>query len=138
MTDKEIIKALAIHINGKYNCHGCPYMAYNDCSDKILTDSLHLIKRQQAEIEICSEVIERQDKEIDELNKFANERLDKFTERYDRNLKAEAIKEFAGRIIKYIDVGHLRPPTEKCLSDLDVRQIVEKIAKEMVGTNNDV
>ena len=136
MTNKEIIKALAIHINGKYNCHGCPYMAYNDCLDKIVTDSLDLINRQQAEIEICAEVIKRQDKEIDELNKFANERLDKFTERYDRNLKAEAIWDFADRILSYVDCGHLRPPTEICFSDLDVRQIVEKIAKEMICAEN--
>lgn len=47
--------------------------------------------------------------------------------------RAEAIKEFVDRILSYIDVGHLRPPTEICFSDLDVRQIVEKIANEMVG-----
>ena len=51
--------------------------------------------------------------------------------------RAEAIKEFADRILNYIDVGHLRPPTEICFSDLDVRQIVEKIAKEMVGAENE-
>lgn len=65
---------------------------------ELLKSVRDLITRQQAEIEICAEVIKRQDKEIDELNEFANERLDKFTERYDRNLKAEAIKEFAEKL----------------------------------------
>lgn len=143
MTDNEIIKALEHCAGDGYSCTGCAYDKldysgdYHCCDYYLKQAALGIINRQQAEIEICSEVIERQDKEIEKLNEFANERLDKFTERYDRNLKAEAIKEFADRIIKYIDVGHLRPPTEICLSDLDVRQIIEKIAKEMVGIEND-
>lgn len=84
MTDKEIIKALE-------------RMSEED-AEGFSSDVLALINRQQAEIEICSEVIGRQDKEIEKLNEFANERLDKFTERYDRNLKAEAIKEFAEKL----------------------------------------
>ena len=138
MTNKEIIKALAIHINGKYNCHGCPYMAYNDCLDKIVTDSLDLINRQQAEIEICSEVIERQDKEIDELNKFANERLDKFTERYDRNLKAEAIWDFADRFDDVLaamrdEYVHNGIPEYGLVCEV-VHHKLLKTVKEMVGT----
>lgn len=101
MTDKEIIKALEHCAGDGYSCTGCAYDKldysgdYHCCDYYLKQAALGIIKRQQAEIEICAEVIERQDKEIDELNKFANERLDKFTERYDRNLKAEAIKEFA-------------------------------------------
>lgn len=103
MTDKQIIKSLIIHDKGITTCVGCQYTGYADCSDKLLTASLDLIKRQQAEIE---------------------------------KARAEAIKEFVDRMLSYIDVGHLRPPTEICFSDLDVRQIVEKIANEMVGTEN--
>ena len=51
MTDKEIIKALIIHDKGITTCVGCPYTGYADCSDKLLTASLDLVKRQQAEIE---------------------------------------------------------------------------------------
>lgn len=64
-------------------------------SEELWREIANIIETQQAEIEICSEVIERQDKEIEELNEFSNERLDKFTERYDRNLKSEAIRDFA-------------------------------------------
>ena len=98
MTDNEIIKAVECCI--KNNCDLCPFceMDIYSCENELLAKLMSIINRQQAEIEICSEVIERQDKEIDELNKFANERLDKFTERYDRNLKAEAIKEFAKKL----------------------------------------
>ena len=107
MTYKEIIKGLEEEL------HHADYhdLDYADAvSVSLLKNAYTLINRQQAEIE--------------ELNEFANERLDKFTERYDRNLKAKAIKEFADRILGYIDAGHLRPPTELCFSDLDVRQIV--------------
>lgn len=86
MTDNEIIKALAIHINGKYNCHGCPYMAYNDCLDKIVTDSLELITRQQAEIERLESIISADHQLIKSLNKC-----------YEIS-KDEAIKEFAEKL----------------------------------------
>lgn len=98
---------------------------------ELLKSVRDLITRQQAEIEICAEVIKRQDKEIDELNELANERLDKFTEQYDRNLKAEAIKEFVERLGNYKEYRY----NENCdfvpyvkLSD------IEKVVYEMVGT----
>lgn len=46
-------------------------------------------------------------------------------------IKAEAIKEFAERVKSYIDVGHLRPPTEVCFSELDVVRMIERIAQEL-------
>jgi hypothetical protein len=32
----------------------------------------------------------------------------------------------ADALLAYIDVGHLRPPTEICFSELDVKNIVDK------------
>lgn len=135
MTDKEIINALNNCI-----CTGnCDYCHFFDidisrCSSMLFESVLAIINRQQAEIEICAEVIERQDKEIEELNEFSNERLDKFTERYDRNLKAEAIRDFAERLSNYKEYRY----NENCdfvpyvrLSD------IEKVVYEMVGTENE-
>ena len=74
MTDNEIIKALECCTDESYeNCNECPYSTDTlSCERlKLLEDSLELINRQKAEIdsakaeiEICAEVIERQDAEI--------------------------------------------------------------------------
>lgn len=94
MTDNEIIKALAIHINGKYNCHGCPYMAYNDCLNKIVTDAFELVKRQQAEIER----LKRENKilSINADNAFQdglNEAQDLYAEQVKNEVRAEVLEE---------------------------------------------
>lgn len=130
MTDKQIMQALNCCTSKSISCQKCPLLSKSKCERELIQYSFELINRQQAEIKICSEVIERQDKEIEKLNEFANERLDKFTERYDRNLKAEAIKEFVDRLGNYKEYRY----NENCdfvpyvrLSDID------KVVKEMVG-----
>lgn len=75
--------------------------------------------------EYLQAVIEKQKAEIDRLTKY---NTDVAYKHYN-----DGIKDFAERIISYIDVGHLRPATEICFSELDVQRIVERIAKEMVG-----
>lgn len=130
MTDKQIMQALNCCTSKSISCQKCPLLSKSNCERELIHHSFELVNHQQAEIEICSEVIERQDKEIDELNQFANERLDKITERYDRNLKAEAIKEFVDRLGNYKEYRY----NENCdfvpyvkLSD------IEKVVYEMVG-----
>lgn len=132
MTDKEIIFSLECCDNGK--CSECSFAFKGGCTLKLRTRALNLINRQQAEIERLESLVKTQGIEIDELNKFANERLDKFTERYDRNLKAEAIKEFAERLGDYKEYRY----NENCdfvpyvsLSD------IEKVVSEMVGIENE-
>ena len=57
MTDEQIIMALEIHSNDKYdNCEGCPYLQGDSCEgfakySKPFRDVLDLINRQKAEIE---------------------------------------------------------------------------------------
>lgn len=94
MTDKEIIKALGIHTNEKYNCAGCPYISYDDCSDKIVTDALNLINRQQAEIER----LKRENKilSINADNAFQdglNEAQDLYAEQVKNEVRAEVLEE---------------------------------------------
>lgn len=74
MTDNEIIKALKCLCWNHSKCRECPYSPRYEfplCQRQIAKDALDLIKRQKAEndsakakIEICAEVIERQDAEI--------------------------------------------------------------------------
>ena len=78
-TDEEIIKALECCTLG--DCFPCAYGNIGvGCRDKMNADALDLIKRQKAEIEELREII--------------------FTDRSEaiKNLKAEAIKEFAERL----------------------------------------
>ena len=93
----EIINGLECLTGVPKLCKDCPYNIeqFPLCQQICANNAINLIKTQQAEIEICSEVIERQDKKIDELNKILDYNRDKFTERYDRNLKDEAIRDFA-------------------------------------------
>lgn len=50
-----------------------------------------------------------------------------------KTVRAEAVKEFAERVKRYIDVGHLRPPTEICFSEIAVVETIDNLVKEMVG-----
>ena len=51
--------------------------------------------------------------------------------------KADTVKKMQERLKQYIDVGHYREPTEKCFSELDVANIIDRIAKEMLEEQND-
>ena len=106
-------------------------------SEELWQQIANIIETQQTEIEICSEVIERQDKKIEELNKFANKRLDKFTEQYDRILKAEAIKDFADRFDDVLagmrdEYAHFGSPEYGLVCEV-VHHKLLKTMREMVG-----
>lgn len=110
MTDKEIIKALECCTTKGAKCSDCPAFKKVDRSDckKYFRGALDLIKRQQAQladerakIEICAEVIKRQDTEIERLKKKVEELSDVLSDsiriRY-KEAQSEAIKEFAERL----------------------------------------
>jgi hypothetical protein len=55
-----------------------------------------------------------------------------------RKCKADTVRKMQERIKQYIDVGHYRSPTEICFSELDVANIIDRIAKEMLeGIENE-
>ena len=56
----------------------------------------------------------------DRLHKIA------FNSGYDK-----AIDDFAGRLIRYVDCGHLCSPTEMRWSDLTVVEMVKKLAEQL-------
>ena len=127
MTDNEILKVLECCHNG--TCSMCPYVNEGYCGRRMISGSLDLIRKQQAEIkylknEIC---------DIDTVN---------------RNLikeKAEAIKEFAdkleNRFFNYYEVlnrdSNKRDYRGETLMVYEVADMIEDCIdgtlKEMVG-----
>lgn len=142
MTDNEIIKALGIHTTEKYNCAGCPYISYDDCSDKIVTDALNLINRQQAEIER----LKRENKilSINADNAFQdglNEAQDLYAEQVKNEVRAEAIKDFADRFDDVLagmrdEYAHNGRPEYGLVCEV-VHHKLLKTVREMTGVEND-
>ena len=52
-------------------------------------------------------------------------------ELHDREIYNKAIDDFAGRLIRYVDCGHLCSPTEMRWSDLSVVKMVEELAEQL-------
>ena len=80
MSDEDIIKALEVHSNEKFdNCEGCPYLDGDSCEgfikySKPYRDVLDLINRQKAEIDILIRKKETLRDEVYELQ-AENEKL---------------------------------------------------------------
>jgi hypothetical protein len=107
------------------------------CKDKIKMHVLDLINRLKAENKKLQEEnriktyqINQRDKEI-----VALQRQIKGLHIYENKIKTEAYKEFAKGFISYIDVGHLRDASEICLSELNVKNMVENFLKEIEKRN---
>jgi hypothetical protein len=104
MTDEQIIKASKICGNNE-NCCKCPYYRSPseiaiDCNDRLTLDALDLIKRQQAEIE----VLKKGGNKIDSLGLVATlmdqkERLVRAKNEWEREVRSEAVREFAEFLI---------------------------------------
>lgn len=129
MTDNEIIKALECLCWRPSKCRKCPYSPRYEfplCQRQIAKDSLDLINRQKTEIdsakakiEICAEVIERQDAELKRVKECP--KVEK--------IKAEAYKKFAERIRECCNSNN------ELSSDawLSVTTDINCVLKEMVG-----
>lgn len=122
MMDTEIIEALECCKNPIPMCDDCPVGSGGMCFDLLKDYALDLINRQKAENE-------RKDRILESYALQYGTVTDK--EVFLKQARAEAIREFAERVERYIDVGHLRPPTEICFSELDVVNIVKRLVKEM-------
>ena len=111
MTDKEIIKALEEYRNSK--------IVQSDNGVISIGNILDLINRQQAEIE--------------RLEKLAKDRADVnfekivgVVDRASADIKSEAIKEFAENCKKGLRTGEI-------IMDKSIRDIIDNLVKEMVG-----
>ena len=126
MTDEQIIKALECCGNQMYLCND------RQCKSKTLGDAIDLINSQKAEIRELKKKNQILIKNADTaFQDGLDENRDLFKTEIEPKIRAEAIKEFTERIKRYIDVGHLRPPTEICFSELAVIEMIDNLVKRM-------
>ena len=114
MGDNEIIKALELCVNNgyPYGCKDCPYHNL-DCNDGLDADALGLINRQKAEFEW-----------LNMANTSVVEHLKK-SRRQLKTAKAEAVKEFADRLLFEFRAG--------VFGYSHIRYIINNLVIEMVG-----
>ena len=133
---EKIIKALecCTSPDGDDTCLLCPYGDINLCTQSLMAHALSLIEALTEENERLKERLGREAKcqydlcgQIVDLKAIAEQYRKQFEE-----AKADTVREFVERLKQYIDVGHYRPPTEICFSELDVANIIDKIKKEML------
>lgn len=124
MTDKEIIKALECCNHIEIDCELCPFYTTQECSKVMIDNALALINRQQAQIERLETLNERLGNDIDLKLKYIYELEEKL-----KTAKAEAVKEFAERLKKEIDIR----PTHSREQNKYVFFLIDNLLKEMVG-----
>lgn len=123
MTDSELINAL------ENNVHGSDYACFEDY------EILDLIKRQKAEIEAIKDeksmVFKFSEKQMNEIK----ESVLKSIEYNEREIKAEAIKEFAERLKNKIktECNPYGKPTFDYDTSLAIMRYIDNLVKEMVG-----
>lgn len=133
MTDNEIIKAfeLCLKCEDFIGCRECPainngHNTIPKCRLALFNNALDLITRQQAEIERLKEFIVE-------------------TRRCDKEIKSEAVKEFAERLKNEIinDTAYACDSTQHSgyydyqIKIGDIPEYIDNLVKEMVGENND-
>lgn len=141
MTDNEIIKALECCYTYS-NCNGCPQEGKIKCLELAGRNALDLINRQKAEIErLISRVSVLAEIEKDCALKYGDD-ID--VSIVKKQIKAEAIKEFADRLITKIVntpfgvncTSETESYKEGCLHGLVAKQnsildVIDNLSKEM-------
>ena len=134
MTDNEIIKALECLRGNAFDCGECPYCSCYPapCEQQVAKDVLSLINRQKEEIER----LKNRDLQVEVLEKL------------EREIKAEAVKEFADRLKEqdgynnhvFDDCASILVPKEYLKGrDEKIKEVwttIDNLVKEMVGENN--
>ena len=133
MSEKNIIKALQICTSQHLGCEdGCPYreVGVRECEWALQTDSLKLIKHQQAEIERMSQpvfIMETTEMTDEEIKRLRNKPAMLTIKPSDDTIRNEAITEFAERLKEKADRGFFLEHSYVDVEDID------NTLKEMVG-----
>ena len=128
---EQIIKALECLLSTDYDgrefCEkrGCSYSECENCLDDALKDALSLIKELTEE----NEKLKAQKYYI-----HSDGRIEMIPT--VESVRADTVRQMQERLKQYIDVGHYRPATEICLSELAVANIIDQIAKEMLDNDS--
>ena len=134
MTDNEIIKALECLRGNAFDCGECPYCSCYPapCEQQVAKDALSLVIRQKEEIER----LKNRDLQVE------------VSEKLEREIKAEAVKEFAERLKEqdgynnhvFDDCASILVPEEYLKGrDEKIKEVwttIDNLVKEMVGKNN--
>lgn len=141
LTDSEIVKTLECCKSDTALCNECPYDKIGECIEKMCADSIDLINRLQAENERLKKAYLR-NQEIFAKQSLENERLKveidfykhspmiTIFEQWKKEIEAEAVKEFAERLIA---VSHPYADTQMVF---EVQ--IDNLLKELVGNNETV
>lgn len=122
MTDNEIISIdEAIR-----HCYAT-YLERDDLCRECREEHKQLAKWLE-ELKECRETIKRQKAEIEELRKGFTADADYFASEYDKNIKAEAIKEFAERLKERADSGFWQEHSYVDVDDID--NLVKEMTEE--------
>ena len=134
MTDNEIIKALECLRGNAFDCGECPYCSCYPapCEQQVAKDALSLINRQKEEIER----LKNRDLQVE------------VSEKLEREIKAEAVKEFAERLKEqdgydnhvFDDCASILVPKEYLKGrDEKIKEVwttIDNLVKEMERKNN--
>ena len=134
MTDNEIIKALECLRGNAFDCGECPYCSCYPapCEQQVAKDALSLITRQKEEIER----LKNRDLQVE------------VSEKLEREIKAEAVKEFAERLKEqdgynnhvFDDCASILVPEEYLKGrDEKIKEVwntIDNLVKEMERENN--
>lgn len=149
MTDNEVIKALeccAYWENDK-SCEDCPANTYGfSCANRMAKYALNFINRQKAGIERLKKKNKILIKDADTaFQDGLDENRDLFKKEVEPEIRAEAIKEFAGRLKSKVNDLEFRTKTHRktvpvkfCDDNANwvmhecVPKEIDKIAKEMM------
>lgn len=133
MTDEQIVKGLECCVSRK-GCDACEFYMHDTCFVVRHKEIFDLIKRQQAEIEELKKVGNK----IDSLGAVAalmdqKERLACFKNEWEREVRAEAVREFAEKLKKWkyqsSDWSHGEHPFVVEETDID-ELVIEMTEKE--------
>ena len=145
MTDNEIVKALECCKNGTLNdCDGCPCFCDEDintareCAENLMSNSLDLINRIQAENERLGNAYKQCAYERDvflrenpvEMALLIDEQAEKL-----KTAKAEAYKKCIEKMKEYIDT-HEHLSCEECECVPISKDGFDNLLKEMVGEDS--
>ena len=134
MTDNEIIKALECLRGNAFDCGECPYCSCYPapCEQQVAKDALSLVIRQKEEIER----LKNRDLQVE------------VSEKLEREIKAEAVKEFAERLKEqdgynnhvFDDCASILVPEEYLKGrDEKIKEVwttIDNLVKEMERENN--
>ena len=105
--------------------------------EAIFCDDTAAIKEAYERFENCAKEHEQLAEWLEELKALKiglNIKCDNLNESLERGKKIgynKALDDFADRIIRYVDCGHLCSPTEVRWSDLSVVEMVKKLAEQL-------